>query len=549
MKSTLTPMAQRTLPAMLLVVVLASAVLVGTGAPPASAAVPVPYDGPSWMPRVGIVGDSLVYTTTPEIKQYVRNDWWRDATHSFPGVRVDTMRDQIRSMAADSPEAFVLVLGGLDSLALKDGVYDWNYQLSQIRGALDDLSRARVGCVVWVGPNENFDGGWLDYWAARINDEVQAQLAQRGIGVFGDWTAKAAGHPEYFLSDGAHFTASGKAAFSSLIRDRLRDCNGNPKGVLDSVRGGVGSLQVTGWGYDPDTADPLGVHVYVDGQFKGAFDAAAHRPDVGAANPYVGSNRGYDIAIPMTSGTHTACVFGIDEGAYGYKNTLLGCRSAVVPRDPVGWLDTASAAGPGAVSVTGWSIDPDTASPVGVHVYVDGQFGGSVTADGPRPDVGAAFPGFGNNHGFAASVGGLERGDHQVCVWAINASGTPGANSSLGCRIVHVPYGVTPMGAYDSLSGAGAGAVRLRGWAIDPEVVSAVQVHVYVDWTFRGAYDANASRADVGSAFPGYGDNHGFDVTVGSIPAGGREVCLFAINASGTAGDNLFLGCRRVAVT
>ncbi len=58
--------------------------------------------------------------------------------------------------------------------------------------------------------------------------------------------------------------------------------------------------------------------------------------------------------------------------------------------------------GPGTVSVSGWAIDPDTAAPISVHVYV-GSVGEAIIADGVREDVGAAFPGYGAQHGFTWS--------------------------------------------------------------------------------------------------------------------------------------------------
>jgi hypothetical protein len=530
------------------VVVTAVATLAVAAPGPAGAATFVPYDGPSWMSRVKIVGDSFVYTTQPEIKAAVRSLWWRDATFSFPGVRVDTMRDQVRAMASDAPEAFVVSLGALDSLALRQGVYDWNHQVAQINGMLDDLTRARVGCVVWVGPNQNFDGGWLDFWATRINDEVRSQLSRRGLGVFGDWTARAAGHPEYFLADGSHFTPSGKAAFSSLIADRLRDCAGNPRGSLDGVHPGLGSLRIAGWAHDPDTPGPVDVHVYVDGQFRGAHRADRARPDVAAANAYLGPNHGYDITVPVQGGTRTACVFGINVGPYGYKHTLLGCRSARVPDSPMGSIDSVSG-GVGRVRVSGWTIDPDTPNPIDVHVYVDGRFGGSAKADSSRPDVGALFPSHGANHGYSVTLTGYERGNHQVCVWGINAPGTPGVNIRLGCRTVFVPYGSTPIGSFDFASAAGPSNVRVAGWAIDADTSAPTDVHVYVDWSFAGSFVADRFRPDVGAAHPAYGNNHGFDTVIGSLPRGSRDVCVFAINVAGTPGDNRFLGCKRVSVT
>lgn len=527
--------------------VMLTITLSGTVRSPAEAAF-VEYDGPSWMMPVAIVGDSLVWTTTPEIKAAVRADWWRDALFAYPGTDMTTHRQQIRDLVAQRPKAFVVALGGLDSLGLKDGRYDWNHVRAQIHGILDDITAGGVECVVWVGPNEDFDGGWLDYWATRINDEVKSELARRGIGVFGDWTTRSAGHPEYFLPDGSHFTAAGKAAFSSLIVNRLRDCTHNPTGSLDSVTAGIGSVTLSGWGFDIDTLASLQVHVYVDGQFKGSFPANTYRPDVAAVHPLMGDHRGFGVVVPVGGGPHVVCAFGINTGTYGYKNTVLGCRSVTVPADPFGSVDSASASGVGEITTSGWAIDPDTSAPIGVHVYVDGQFKVATTAGDPRADVGAAFPAFGGAHGYTVAVGGLERGPHEVCVFGIDAPGTPGTNALIGCRIAVVPFGVSPMGSFDSVVGAGSGAVRVRGWAIDPEVTSPIEVHVYVDWVFQGAFVADTSRADVGATFPGYGDDHGFDDVIDSLPPGTRDVCVFAINQPGTQGINPLLGCRTVAV-
>ena len=59
---------------------------------------------------------------------------------------------------------------------------------------------------------------------------------------------------------------------------------------------------------------------------------------------------------------------------------------------------------PGTVRLQGWTIDPDTTGAVGVHVYVDGVWAGQTTADVSRADVGAAYPGWSANHGFAVDV-------------------------------------------------------------------------------------------------------------------------------------------------
>jgi hypothetical protein len=59
--------------------------------------------------------------------------------------------------------------------------------------------------------------------------------------------------------------------------------------------------------------------------------------------------------------------------------------------------------------IAGWVVDPDDKSRnVEVHVYVDGlpgQVNGySILANTSRPDVGAAYPGYGNNHGFEFTI-------------------------------------------------------------------------------------------------------------------------------------------------
>jgi hypothetical protein len=83
--------------------------------------------------------------------------------------------------------------------------------------------------------------------------------------------------------------------------------------------------------------------------------------------------------------------------------------------------------------VTGWALDPDVASSIGVHVYVDGKFGAAVTASRTRSDLAGPFPGYGTAHGFSLDVpvGG---GSHQVCVYAINAGA--GGNALIRCATV-----------------------------------------------------------------------------------------------------------------
>ncbi len=53
---------------------------------------------------------------------------------------------------------------------------------------------------------------------------------------------------------------------------------------------------------------------------------------------------------------------------------------------------------------------------------------------GSRPDVAAANPGYGADHGFRAQVPTVESGRHDVCMYAITTGGGAG-NTFLGCRV------------------------------------------------------------------------------------------------------------------
>jgi hypothetical protein len=202
-----------------------------------------------------------------------------------------------------------------------------------------------------------------------------------------------------------------------------------PIGNLESATSALGTLSVGGWAFDPDTADPIAVHVYVDGVGTPVLANGA-RPDVGAAF-HDGDLHGFTATLPANAGTHTVCVYAINFPSG--VNTTLGCRSiAVTNAAPIGALDEATG-GTGNVAVRGWALDPDTASPIAVHVYVD-QAPSVLTADASRPDIAAAF-GLGDRHGFAATLT-ASAGSHQVCAYAIN---TPaGDNPNLGCRTVQV---------------------------------------------------------------------------------------------------------------
>ena len=305
-----------------------------------------------------------------------------------------------------------------------------------------------------------------------------------------------------------------------------------PTGNLEIAWPAPGAIQVGGWALDADTPDPIPVHVYVDGTFRGAYVASGNRPDVGAAYPAMGSAHGFSALVgQFYGGVHRVCVYAINAG--GGVNPALGCANVTLPAgNPKGSLNVVQAS-PGAVRVVGWALDPDTSTPIATHVYVDGRWAGAVTANLGRPDVAAAFPGYGARHGFDLTVPVSGGGAHQVCTYAINV-GRGSANPVFGCATVSLPTGA-PYGSVDLAEGQ-AGGVHLAGWSIDPDTSGPVQVHVYVDGTWTAAVTANVDRPDVGATHPGYGDAHGFDATL-PLRAGKHTVCVYGINVGPVAAN------------
>ncbi|MFD4423047.1 hypothetical protein ACFWN7_16300 [Agromyces sp. NPDC058484] len=320
--------------------------------------------------------------------------------------------------------------------------------------------------------------------------------------------------------------------------------SGAPFGTVEAVTVGESSITVSGWAIDPDTAESIAVHVYVDSA-GAAFQAALDRSDVARAYPVYGPKHGYSQQLAVQPGAHDVCVYAINTGAGGH--TLLGCNRVDVPgppgtipelgRAPLGNFEAATPSG-GQLTVSGWAIDPDTSASIPVHIYIDGV-GTAYAADRERDDVGSAYPGYGSRHGFSEQIA-VAPGPHDVCVFAINTG--PGPHTLLDCRTVVVPAldgGRVPFGNFEAAVATTTG-IEVIGWALDLDTTGPIPVHVYVDGV-GAAYTADEPRADVGRAYPGYGEGHGFRETIATAP-GNHRVCVYAINLGGE--PHALLGCR-----
>ena len=117
---------------------------------------------------------------------------------------------------------------------------------------------------------------------------------------------------------------------NSLIGCRLVTIEDSPFGAVDRVDPEVGnqSVAVYGWAIDPQTSDPIAVHVYVNGVLRGGGVADRSRTDVGSVYPSSGDRHGYAGSVPARAGINVVCVYGINVGAG--SNRLIGCRDVSV---------------------------------------------------------------------------------------------------------------------------------------------------------------------------------------------------------------------------
>ena len=292
----------------------------------------------------------------------------------------------------------------------------------------------------------------------------------------------------------------------------------SPEGRINSTTVSPGVVRLTGWALDRDTTSSIPVHVYIDGKFKYETPADVRRTDVNTAYPGVGERHGFDETLRIDSGTHEICVYGINRGEG--KNALIDCRTVTTKAgSPQGKL-SAVVAEPGRLRMTGWALDPDTTAAAQVRFTVDGSTVSSLAATVSRPDVAAAYPGYGASRGFSASVNRLG-GTHEYCAVVTNVGF--GADTTLGCRTVTSPAAAT-VGRINTTQTV-PGGVSVTGWALSSASTKPVVLDVIVNGARVASVTASGARPDVGKVYAGYGDAHGFSTTV-PVGSGTRTVCI-----------------------
>ncbi len=314
----------------------------------------------------------------------------------------------------------------------------------------------------------------------------------------------------------------------------------NPFGAIDAVQYGPGYVQVSGWAIDPNAkTQTVQVQWYSDGKLLGTLPANASRPDVGQQYAGAGNDHGILSTLTVGGGTHSICAVGINVGS-GSNAQIGSCRTvAVSTGSPFGGMDASSTTA-GKITVNGWSIDPDTAAPVVVDVYVDDVLASRSNADASRPDVARHYVNYGDRHGIATTVAATG-GTHQVCAYGLDMV-APGGPTRLGCATVTVAD-TSPFGGMDVTTSGSTATVN--GWTIDPDTAAPLQVRVAVDGVQVGTSTANSLRSDVGRVYPAAGPNHGINAVYDLTP-GSHTICVTAVNVAG--GSDTALGCSTVTI-
>lgn len=497
----------------------------------------------------GPVATGGSYYTNP----YFTQDWngaaaaglYRGAYHfARPKLPLTTAIDDARhfvsvtgTMQGDRdlpPVLDIEVTGGLSPANVAQWSRLWLQEVERLTGR---VSIIYTGYYFWrdsVGGPTDF--GRYPLWLAAWTGGAAPTLipSSWSTWTFWQWTSTGASPGIPHTVDLNNFCCPD--ANLSLLTGRGNVAFSNPFGSVDGAMRRPNQIEISGWTIDPDTRSSIPVHVYVDGQIAGSTLAGGSRPDVAVAYPGFGAAHGFSFSATVGPGTHTVCAYAINAGA-GNANSTLGCRT--LNSDPMGALDTVVRQPGGAVRVEGWALDPDTSGSADVAVTVNGQPWTSGVADRDRPDLASALGLSSTDRGFSIDVAGLST-VVDVCVSVRNVG--PGRDQLLGCRRVDARR--EPVGSFD-VATVGTSALRVAGWALDPDTAGPIPVHVYVDGRFVTASPASTSRPDVAAAYPGFGAGHGFELDLGGTGIAEHEVCVYAINV-GVGVANPYFGCKRV---
>lgn len=180
----------------------------------------LPNPAAATTPDVLVVGDSLTYDATDEIRDAMAAVGFRDvAVVAFGGTDIAWATEQLRAR----PEHPIVVLAS----GTNNTPGGWSAgDRADAATAVQALRSRR--CSTWVLPasNRHPNGRTIpDADAGATVEGIRSGLVGSGVHRT-DWSAAAAGRPDWHRADGVHHTPAGQQAYAALLASDLRSACG-----------------------------------------------------------------------------------------------------------------------------------------------------------------------------------------------------------------------------------------------------------------------------------------------------------------------------------
>lgn len=180
--------------------------------------------------------------------------------------------------------------------------------------------------------------------------------------------------------------------------------------------------------------------------------------------------------------------------------------------------------------IKGWAVDLSNKNKrLEVHLYVNGKFVESRTADFANPAIATANIAVDPNHGFLFYTPPLDPGSHEARVYAVHESGEGQRRTlqQLGEALTFVTSAVPAEPFFKGWVDE-ATPLLVRGWVANKTSSSPVQVRLYLDNRFIEVQSANRPRPDLKTAGLTEYENAGFLFLMPSLVAGVHEARVYA---------------------
>lgn len=283
------------------------------------------------------------------------------------------------------------------------------------------------------------DGRTVDVLANRPRADIGTRYPKYGPYHGFSLSVKKANGPHTFCVTALNVSAGSNTSLGC----RVIHVNNSPDGATTAFELTPGGVHIRGWAIDPNTASPITVQVRLDGQLIASPTASQN---LGAVPTklvgHYGNGHWFDLNHAITDGTHTLCVTAVNVGLGA--NTAFACRNLATTHNPIGVITAARRASSTSttVTVTGWTLDPDTADPISAIVSAEGTAKPVTTAANlSSAAAAAAYPNFGSAHGFTATIT-VDAYQRQVCVSGANVQA--GSSTPFACTSVPSTGDTTP---------------------------------------------------------------------------------------------------------